>query len=401
MRVLISFIGRGIPDKKSGRAGDYVKTVYELPDGSKKETTLITSALYDYLKPDKLILIGTPGSIWVKLEELVANDDLISSDKYKDIYEQIFNETVEEEYVAVQTLKEWENVLKELLGCDISLNIVPENATEEIVSVINRELPNGVDEVYLDITHAFRHFPLMAAFSLPVLRYIKNFKKLTLIYGQWKPGQPVTPVIFLDLPTRLIKLLEAVSLTEHAGNFELFGDILENPKIKELYLKVETNRRVSNKTLTNIQKELQQTKSHSVVEEMGKEYLDGKVLEDLKAPSLPLRMAKRAVFFAERKQFLKAFTLVYEALINTQPPSGEECNENLYRERRNRLDQTLQGEDRKLFHTIRSLRNAMAHGCRPKNGELQRLLEDERELIELVKKGALLVEKLENQKGKS
>ncbi len=73
---MISFIGRGIPDKKTNRPGDYVKTVYELPDGSKKETTLITSALYDYLKPDKLILIGTPGSIWIKLEELIKEDEL-------------------------------------------------------------------------------------------------------------------------------------------------------------------------------------------------------------------------------------------------------------------------------------------------------------------------------------
>ncbi len=324
--------------------------------------------------------------------------NFFSSQKDRDVYERIFNETVEDEYVTAQTLKDWEEVLKKVLGCDVSLNLVPENATEEIVSVINRELPQGAKEVYLDITHAFRHFPLMAAFSLPVLRYIKNFKKLTLIYGQWKPGQPVTPVIFLDLPTRLINLLEAVSLTEHAGNFELFGDILDSPKIKELYLKVETNRRVGNNYINNLRKEIEQRDYPSVVEEIGKGYFLGKVLEDLKAPSLPLRMAKRAVFFAERKQFLKAFTLVYEALINTQPPEREECNEDLYRERRDRLDQTLTGEDKELFHTLRSLRNAMAHGCRPKNGKLQRLLEDEEKLVELVQRGALLVEKLEKQK---
>ena len=37
--------------------------------------------------------------------------------------------------------------------------------------------PENTEEVYLDITHAFRHFPIVAAFSLPVLKYLKNFKK--------------------------------------------------------------------------------------------------------------------------------------------------------------------------------------------------------------------------------
>ena len=394
MRVLISFIGTGRKAANEGKQ-EYETAIYGLPDGSQRESSLITSVLYHHLKPDKLIVIGTAKSIWSELDKLVG-EDLDKIPIYNKIFEETWGGSVSEE-----TLKEWEEFLREKLGVEISLNLVPEDATEEIVAVLNRELPQGAKEVYLDITHAFRHFPLLAAFTLPVLKYIKGFENLTLIYGKLNKKPKVSPIIFLNLPDRLIKLLEAVSLTEHASNFELFGDILENSKIKELYLKVETNRRVGQSYINNLQKELQQKNYPSVVEEIGEEYLEGKVLEDLKAPSLPLRMAKRAVFFAERKQFLKAFTLVYEALINTQPPEGEECNENLYRERRNRLDQTLQGEDRKLFHTIRGLRNAMAHGCRPKNGELQRLLEDERELIELVKKGALLVEKLENQKGKS
>jgi len=308
MKVLISFIGTG---KKAANEGkqEYETAIYELPSGTTRESSLITSVLYHWIKPNKLIVIGTEKSIWSELDKLVE-EDLDDEPIYRKIFEETWGGKVSQE-----TLKRWEELLIEKLGVDISLNLVPEDATEEIVSILSRELPQGAKEVYLDITHAFRHFPLLAAFSLPVLKYLKGFETLKLIYGKLNRKPNVSPIIFLDLPQNLIQLLEAVSLTEHAGNFELFGDILKNPTLKELYLKVETNRRVGHQTLKNLQRELEQASFSSVVEEIAKEYLSENVLQDLRASSLPLRMAKRAIFFASRQRGTKEIAKTAGSLI--------------------------------------------------------------------------------------
>jgi CRISPR-associated Csx2 family protein len=150
--------------------------------------------LFNELKPDKLIVIGTPQSIWAELSKI--NPELLESGE---VYERIWEETWEDKSVVKkETLKEWETNLKEKLNTQISLNLVDNDAIDSIVEILYKELPEKVKEVYLDITHAFRHFPLIAAFALPALKYIKAFEKLTLIYGKLAKPPEKSPVIFLD-----------------------------------------------------------------------------------------------------------------------------------------------------------------------------------------------------------
>ena len=61
MKLLILFIGtsqKAADDKK-----EYEKAFYQLPNGKVIKSTLVTNVLFDYLNPDKLIVIGTPQSI--------------------------------------------------------------------------------------------------------------------------------------------------------------------------------------------------------------------------------------------------------------------------------------------------------------------------------------------------
>jgi len=385
MKVLISFIGTGKQAANDDKK-EYETALYQLPNGDIIESSLITSVLFDYLNPDKLVVIGTSRSIWSELSHIRGLGDIDN----EEVYRKIFDETWGGE-VSNKTLKEWESFLKEKLNKEVSLNIIPVSAPEEIVEILYSQIPQNADEIYLDTTHTFRHFPLIAAFSLPVLKYIKNFKKLSLIYAMFKSKPATSQIIFMELPSRLIQLLEAVSLTENAGNFEKFADILGIKALRDLYLKVETNRKVSNTQFRKIVAEIQNMGNKSIINKISSEILQG-IFKDLKGDNLSLRMANRAIFFAKRKQFLKAYTLIYEALINTQSGMDWKAKKEALR---NLLNKSFKKADVETFETIRKLRNIMAHGDNSElSHELNEILSDEKKLIEYIEKEQNLVEKI-------
>jgi cell division protein DivIC len=388
-KILVSFIGTGRP-AQGEEEKEYQKARYLLPEGSFQDSTLVTSVLYNYLKPDKLVVIGTPDSIWSELSKIAPQ--LLEKDP---LYEEVLDATWFRK-MNENLLKKWEDFLKKQLEIDVKLFLVNSNSqeAEDIFDILYREIPENIEEVYLDITHAFRHFPMIAAFSLPVLKYIKNFKKLHLIYGKLVKYPQPSPIIFMKTPNRLLELLEAISLTENSGNFEKFADIFNEPEIKKLYLKVETNRRISNKQLNKLGQNLSRNDN---IQRFAAQYLTDKVFQEIKGENLALRMAKRALFFAQRNQFLKAYTLIYEAILNTQPtPQISGSEKEIYDEKRMRLESALNSNQKEIYHTIRLVRNAIAHGSEPKEAEIKQILESEEELKNRVYKGYRLVEELIN-----
>ena len=202
-------------------------------------------------------------------------------------------------------------------------------------------------------------------------------------------GKKISDIIFLDFVNKLIKLNEAIALSEYSGNFANFGEIF--PELKgeflDLYLKVETNRRIGNSRWRKLNQSLK-GKMDSVIKEVAGTYLSDKVIKELMEENLPLRMARRAVFFAEKFQFLKAYTLIFEALINTQPAGLN------YNERKQRLENSLSEEDISVYHTIRRIRNAIAHGDENAHLEIKEILNSPEELRKWVEKGYELVKKL-------
>lgn len=387
-KILISFVGTGKKADKS-EAEQYEETVYQFPNGFEKKTSLITSALIEYLNPNKIIIIGTSRSIWAELSHI--NPKKLENNK---VYEKIWEETWSGN-VSKSTLSEWENVLKVNLNRDYSLNIVSTEAQEEIVEILYKEFPDNAQEVFLDVTHAFRHFPLIAAFTLPVLKYVKNFNNLILIYGKLSKSQ-YSPVYFLDIPSELLKLLEAISLTENCGNFEKFSEIFNDNLFSELYLKTETNQPISQKNVSKLENKIRNTKN--IYQTIASEIINKDVIPSLTGDKLEIRMAKRAVFFAERKQFLKAYTLIYEALTtglirkyNLGDPENIKDRENL------KVNNYLSKEDSRIYHTIRQIRNFIAHGQHPKgrySSEIINALNNEEKLRYWILQGKKLLDKL-------
>jgi hypothetical protein len=72
MNTLISFLGKGQADRQTG----YRTATYRFDAGFSRSVAFFGMALTEYLKPDRLILVGTAGSMWdVFFEREGADDD--------------------------------------------------------------------------------------------------------------------------------------------------------------------------------------------------------------------------------------------------------------------------------------------------------------------------------------
>jgi CRISPR-associated Csx2 family protein len=60
MSTLISFLGKGQADPQTG----YRTANYRFDDGFSRRVPFFGLALAEYLKPDRLVLVGTPSSMW-------------------------------------------------------------------------------------------------------------------------------------------------------------------------------------------------------------------------------------------------------------------------------------------------------------------------------------------------
>lgn len=385
--VLLSFLGTG--RIKKDEVDTYQETTYVFPNGREYSTPLATAPLVKEVNPQKVVFIGTSKSMWPGLDELVKYEGI---EVDKELHSRVFDETLSDEGICSETLQKWEEHLNEKLPYSLAVRLVKdEHDLESIVRYLCEEVPHGSEKVILEITHAFRHFPLIASFTMPVLRILKDIGDVSFVYGLF--GRDKSKIIFLDEVNKLIQLSEALALSDYGGNFSKLSEVLGEEKLRELYLRVETNRRIRPAYLKKILASLEEK---SIYTKIAKEYLKDEVFPSLSGEYLSLRMANRAVFFARKGQFLKAYTLIYEAIINCflnrqeyESAKAFKHKQSIYEEAKEKVEECLKKEKElyEVWKSIRTIRNAIAHGDKLSDEHLS-----EEKLTELIEKGKGIVE---------
>lgn len=220
MKTLITFLGR-VP-KTEGR---YRTTRYHFGDGTAAEPAAFFGwPLAERIRPDRLVIMGTAGSMWDHLFEedhdlgAVAEDDRLA-----------LVEAVERKAVTTAHLERLQPVLAERRGMDIQLVLIPycrTPAEQTALLGLMAEQVQAKDEVHLDITHGYRTLPMLAVLAGLYLRQVRKAVIGGIWYGAYDPDTQEAPVQELSGLLHIAGWLEALAIYERSGDYGAFAPLL-------------------------------------------------------------------------------------------------------------------------------------------------------------------------------
>ena len=198
--VLISFLGTGPLESKEKRIYKTVK--YSIQGDELGEFPFVTAALKKYYHIDKILLIGTPHSMWEEVYRWFSNDSAKEFDE--NIWVDIAEACEKADYKSELSFPHQERV-EETLGPGSKVVLIKYGINEQeimentnIILGLQQYLDNG-DNLIVDITHSFRSLPM---FMMNLLIYLRNVsqKNITIShihYGMFEMSKELgfTPII--------------------------------------------------------------------------------------------------------------------------------------------------------------------------------------------------------------
>lgn len=266
-KVLITMLGAGTP------VGQYRPATYKIDDSEYPNSTFVGTVLYKHFSIDKVLFIGTMRSMWDAVYRFFSNEK-----NYDEIYYEALMTAISEANKDSDLNKDifiqLENILpkgSKIIPIRYGLNDkeLRENM-DNILENVEKNLKDG-DELYLDVTHSFRHLPMFVMVILLYLRDVskKQIKVAGIYYGNIDilAAKEVeqAPIVNLSIFDEMIDWIKGANNLANYGNgdeiaqllrkkgqnqeaelIEDFSDALRLNYLHELYLK-----RTNLKTLKN------------------------------------------------------------------------------------------------------------------------------------------------------
>lgn len=380
-KVLVSFLGKARRDQENGQ---YREANYRFEDGQEIRTRYFGQALTKRERPDRLVLLGTAGSMWDVLFSDMGHGD----DREEDCL--ALMDEVEENRVDAQRLERLTPLLEARIGVAASLRLIPFGRDEaeqmEILEILAREVDQG-DHVILDLTHGFRHLPMLGLLSALYLRAVKKAEIKGLYYGALDMSvEGITPVLRLDGMMTLANWIGALEKHDQSGDLSVFAPLLPSEADAWQRKVLEKGAYCERVAHASLARQSFQTFA-KWFESLPWEGLSP-VLRLFREPLLQRigwirkrnphqREAELARRYFERKDYLRAALFLYESMVSKRAMEMKLDPENFGN--REECTRALRSES-KDFKTLSHLRNAMAHGLRPENRDVGNLLGDEERL---------------------
>lgn len=371
MTTLISLLGKGKHDPETG----YKTARYRFDDGSVREEPFFGLALARQMQPRRLVVAGTAGSMWdVLLQHQAAADETVLQ----------LMEAVEQESVTQALLTSCEPHLSRQLGRPVTCLLIPyaRNADEQVA--ILQALASVIAEresVVIDVTHGFRHLPMLALVAARYLARVRQVQVEELYYGALEMSAAgETPVLRLGSLLHMLDWVESLATYEKDGDYGVFAPLLEADGMDSRQAALLRQASFYERTGNPVQA---QQKLGSVIESVKNH---GGALGRLFRDTLARRISwfrkgnrsdwERALgnAYLERGDYLRAATYLYESNITRATLlHGWDSNDFTDRKRAYELER---GEDSK---ELEYLRNSLCHGIRPMgNYTAQHLQSEER-----------------------
>ena len=399
--ALITFLGRTPRDPKTQ---GYRVTTYQFPDGTLEEAAVLGWNLAKRLKPNRVIILGTSGSMWDFLAESAGIES--KPDLEKD-WEALM-EAVENQAVSDEHLQKIKLLIANHLNIETQLCLIPKGLTEaEQLNVLDimAEATKDVDELSLDVSHAFRHLPMIAIVAACYLQSIRDVQFKSLWYGFYDPDTNTGTVYDLEGLLHLFEWVRALSQFEHTGDYGVLADLLqranpclEDPTRKAAFFERTTRESLAKNEIAKIVTALEATPLTGVAGLFQPALQDRLKWSENETPQR--RQKQLAMDYLERRDYLRAALYAQEAFV-TFLVSRAGGNPALYSDRqaqaslsdrglRNALAHGTEPTTKKVkqlqeqYKNLRELRNALAHGTEPTTEKVKQMMKDEVKLREQI-----------------
>lgn len=373
MTTLISFLGKGL-------AGGYRPANYVLEGQVYADKKYLGLVLSGHLKPERLILLGTAGSMWdVFLQDSEGLDDELLG----------IMDAVPSGQVTAAQLQPFSRHLSQKMGIPVHCELIPYGRTlEEQTGILARlaELVPAGEPVCLDVTHGFRHLPMLALVAARFLAKVQKNPIQGIYYGaldMTEAGQ--TPVLQLHGLLELLDWVDGITTFDKDGDYGVFAPLLQKEGLPEVmgqqlkkaaFLERISNSSGARQALQTIAKTMENLDTPIY------RLFRGQLLERLKWFRLSNRGAQEmqlARDYLARRDYLRAVLYGLEGLISSRVKADGRDEHDF--DDRDDMKERLKKES-ESFKKLNHLRNGMAHGSRPDNTDTRSALQDEARLAQ-------------------
>lgn len=367
MTTIISFLGKGKNNNQTG----YQKARYRFDDKFICEVPYFGLALTEYLKPNRLILVGTSGSMWDVFFDQQGNID-------GDLIDAVYQDRVTEEL-----LSEYQKNLSDKYKIPVKCLLIPyAQKVGEQVSILKKlsEVINENEKVVIDVTHSFRHLPMLALVAAQYLKHISKVKIEEIYYGALEmTNNSETPVLRLNGLINMLDWIEALATYDKDGDYGVFAhliakdtqDNIKAQNINESLSKAAYFERTSNP----VKAKEKITGIHSLIGELNSDIsslFKDELINRLSwfrknnRQEQELELSKQ---YFDRKDYIRAYIFLLESF-TTKVTNELAKNENNFDERHESLKtykeniKEINPEIKKLIRLLEGMRNSLAHGYR-------------------------------------
>lgn len=374
MHTLVTLLGK-VNDPKYPH---YREATYDFGDGETYTSRFFGLTLQKALKPDHLVVLGTSGSMWDNLMREAGLDD----EAVKSLAALGQQSAISEVY-----LQEFVPALEQHLGIPCSLKIIPygrdQDEQTQILHILMQHFNEG-DSASLDVTHGFRHLPMLMQQSALLLQSLKNVKINGIFYGALEmTSEDLTPVMQLTGLLEVERWTKAFHRYEQDGDYAAFEEPLKASDVNATALSALKNAAYYERTfnLTEAGKQL------AIVNQSLPEQLDGvggfftqqfkEHISWSENTSLAERQAKLAHFYLDNREFVRAAIFAVESVISSLVDDKDFATQHLFGTRRQYETRLLQQESlhKENYKYLKGIRNALAHGTPPDESSEKRPLD--------------------------
>ena len=360
MTTLITFLGKG-------QTGGYRNTAYRFANGETVSTAYFGMALAEQTGCQHVRILGTTGSMWDALI-LDQFDTTGQESAWEDLAQAVASNRVSQTQLDALATQLSQNTARQY-----ELKLIPYGLDDAEQIDILRALTEGLpdDPIILDVTHGFRHLPMLALLAIFYLRAARQQNLEAIYYGAYehKDSNNITPVVRLDGMLKLYEWIRALENFNKDGDYGSFAGLLTAENLpgqhfaEAAFLERIANASLGGQKLTSAIQKLDETPQLSPAGELFRPLLKDRTTWH-KAGSRAARERQLALDYLARRDYLRAAQFGYEARVSAAT-YGDPNDFATRKDADNELTQDSKdqaAESPANFRTLKNLRNALAHG---------------------------------------